>query len=202
MKVTDLFMQNGSQFSTRPQCTGFLGSQTNLVKFTKKRGPSRKEARKQEREAKKQRKAQTHSHRPSVTLAVSAQKPNANPAKRPAPQTREEETSRKRPRLSIDNSVKVSDAQEINVAPQATIVSTSQKLKKTSTSVALKSNTTTLSIDPLLKASDRAEREEAKKIAWLEGQLGIKKDSRRGMNRYGTDFAEDGLDGEVFHYIV
>ena len=57
-------------------------------------------------------------------------------------------------------------------------------------------------IDPLVKASSLAEREEVKKIAWLESRLGIKKDSRGGTNHYGADFAGDGLDGELPRKIV
>ncbi|KAF9520891.1 hypothetical protein BS47DRAFT_412774 [Hydnum rufescens UP504] len=163
------------------------GSPTNLVKLPKKRGPSRKEARKQEREAKKQRKAQNHSHPVPSSSAIPAKSPNPHLPKRKAPQSRGEEASRKRPRLSPEVSKKVSSA-KTNITPHATVTSALPKSKTPN------SKTTTLSIDPSVKAPDRAEREETRKIAWLEGQLGIKKSSRRGPNHYGADFAQDGLD--------
>ena len=155
------------------------------VKRTQKRGPSRKDARKQDREAKKQRKAENHTIRKRPT-ETSAPPPLPVTQKRPAgAASSDQQGPRKKPRLSANPSDPVPST--LN-APK---IDTS-KLPHNPTAPKAKA----LTIDNLIKPKrDVAEREEAKKISWLESQLGIKKVSRNAKSRYGADFTEDGLDG-------
>lgn len=166
------------------------------VGHSKKRGgPSRKDARKQAREDKKLRNAEHHASRSRANSAVVAGDIVARPTKRAAQSTVEEGNSRKRPRISGEDSLPRSKPQN-QENPILDPPKTRKILKAASSaSIVTKPKPLPTSINTSVAPKSSIERAEEKQIAWLESQLGIKKKSKSGKYRYGADFAEDGLDG-------